>query len=138
MCSVNAVYSVRLNRRLIAYTAAAMYGGGVLVDGIEALLPGGPSIALAVYRVVQEGLINALRHARASRVDIAVRCDARRILATVTDDGVGLPADWTRPGHFGLRGLAERVRQLGGTFDISDHEGRGVRLCADIPLRSAA
>ena len=47
MCSVNAVYSVRLNRRLIAYTAAAMYGGGVLVDGIEALLPGGPSIALA-------------------------------------------------------------------------------------------
>jgi len=98
----------------------------------------GPSIALAVYRVVQEGLINALRHARASRVDIAVRCDARRILATVTDDGVGLPADWTRPGHFGLRGLAERVRQLGGTFDISDHEGRGVRLCADIPLRSAA
>jgi len=44
----------------------------------------GPSIALAVYRVVQEGLINALRHARASRVDIAVRCDARRILATVT------------------------------------------------------
>ena len=94
----------------------------------------GPSINLAIYRVVQEGLINALRHAQASRVDIAVQCDDRRIAATVTDDGVGLPADWARPGHFGLRGLAERVQQLGGTFDIGSQDGRGVRLTADIPL----
>jgi two-component system sensor histidine kinase UhpB len=95
----------------------------------------GPSIALAIYRVVQEGLINALRHAQASRVDIAVQCDVRQISATVTDDGVGLPADWARPGHFGLRGLGERVRQLGGTFTIGNNsQGRGVRLAADIPL----
>ncbi len=94
----------------------------------------GPSITLAIYRVVQEGLINALRHAQASRVDIVVQCDAQRILATVTDDGVGLSNDWTRPGHFGLRGLADRVQQLGGAFNIGSHEGRGVRLSADIPL----
>jgi two-component system sensor histidine kinase UhpB len=94
----------------------------------------GPSVTLAIYRVVQEGLINALRHAQASRVDIAVQCDTERIVASVTDNGVGLPADWARPGHFGLRGLAERVRQLGGTFSISGHDGRGVRLSADIPL----
>jgi two-component system sensor histidine kinase UhpB len=94
----------------------------------------GPSIALAIYRVVQEGLINALRHAQASQVDIAVQCDVRRITATVTDDGVGLAADWARPGHFGLRGLAERVRQLGGTFTIGNSQGRGVCLTADIPL----
>jgi two-component system sensor histidine kinase UhpB len=94
----------------------------------------GPSITLAIYRVVQEGLINALRHARASRVDIAVQCDARRIIATVTDDGVGLPTDWARPGHFGLRGLAERVQQLGGAFNIGSQDRRGVCLTADIPL----
>jgi len=94
----------------------------------------GPSITLAIYRVVQEGLINALRHAQASRVDIAVECDVRRIVATVTDDGVGLPADWARPGHFGLRGMEDRVQQLGGSFNIGSHEGRGVRLSADIPL----
>ncbi len=88
----------------------------------------GPSITLTIYRVVQEGLINALRHAQASRVDIAVHCDARRITATVTDDGIGLAAEWARPGHFGLRGLADRVRQLGGTFDIGSQDGRGVRL----------
>jgi len=94
----------------------------------------GPSVTLTIYRVVQEGLINALRHAQASHVNIDVQCDARRIVATVTDDGVGLPADWARPGHFGLRGLADRVRQLGGTFDIGRNGESGVRLTADIPL----
>jgi two-component system sensor histidine kinase UhpB len=98
----------------------------------------GPSITLTIYRVVQEGLINALRHAQASRVDIAVHCDARRIVATVADDGIGLAAEWARPGHFGLRGLADRVQQLGGTFDIGSQDGRGVRLTADIPLSAPA
>jgi two-component system sensor histidine kinase UhpB len=94
----------------------------------------GPSVTLTIYRVVQEGLINALRHAQASRVEISVRSDARRIVASVADDGVGLSGDWTRPGHFGLRGLAERVSQLGGIFSIGAREGRGVCLSADIPL----
>jgi two-component system sensor histidine kinase UhpB len=94
----------------------------------------GPSINLAIYRVVQEGLINALRHSQAMHVDIAVQCDTTRIIATVIDDGVGLAADWARPGHFGLRGLADRVRQLGGTFAIGSDDGRGVKLAADIPL----
>ena len=94
----------------------------------------GPSITLAIYRVVQEGLINALRHAQASHVDIVVQCDERRITATITDDGIGLSTDWARPGHFGLRGLTDRVQQLGGTFNIGAREGRGVSLAADIPL----
>jgi len=98
----------------------------------------GPSVTLAIYRVVQEGLINALRHAQASRVDISVQCDARRIVATVTDDGVGLTADWARPGHFGLRGMAERVQQLGGKFGIGNKDGRGVSLSAEIPLEVPA
>jgi len=94
----------------------------------------GPSVTLAIYRVVQEGLINALRHAQASRVDIVLEGGVRRVMATVTDDGVGLSAEWARPGHFGLRGLTDRVQQLGGMFNIGNHEGRGVRLTADIPL----
>jgi two-component system sensor histidine kinase UhpB len=52
----------------------------------------------------------------------------------VTDDGVGLTADWARPGHFGLRGMAERVQQLGGKFNIGNKDGRGVSLSAEIPL----
>jgi two-component system sensor histidine kinase UhpB len=97
----------------------------------------GPSVTLAIYRVVQEGLINALRHAQASRVDIDVQSDAQRMVVTIVDDGVGLPADWSRPGHFGLRGLAERIAHLGGAFSVANGEPRGVRLTAQIPLAGA-
>jgi two-component system sensor histidine kinase UhpB len=93
-----------------------------------------PSVTLAIYRVVQEGLTNALRHARPSHVDISIEGDARRIYVSVADDGVGLPADWARPGHYGLRGLADRVSQLGGTLNVHNQQTRGVLLSADIPL----
>ncbi|HTT03439.1 MAG TPA: ATP-binding protein [Steroidobacteraceae bacterium] len=98
----------------------------------------GSSVTLAAYRVVQEGLINALRHAHAAHVQIELKCAAQRMIITVADDGVGLTADWSRPGHFGLRGLAARVENLGGTFRIAAHEPHGVRLIAEIPLAVAA
>ena len=94
----------------------------------------GPSVTLAIYRVVQEGLINALRHAQASRVDVVVHSDAHRMVVTITDDGVGLPPDWSRPGHFGLRGLAERIAHLGGELKVANRDSRGVSLTAEIPL----
>lgn len=94
----------------------------------------GASATLAAYRVVQEGLVNALRHARASRVMIDVRSNGRSMVVAVTDDGVGLPDQWSRPGHFGLRGLAERVEHLGGTMQVCNREPHGVSLTAEIPL----
>jgi two-component system, NarL family, sensor histidine kinase UhpB len=97
----------------------------------------GHSVALTIYRIVQEGLINALRHGRPSRVEIDVRADRDRILVTVADDGDGLPSDWSRPGHFGLRGLAERVESLNGRFEVGGRSPRGVRLHAEIPLAAA-
>lgn len=97
----------------------------------------GQSVTLAIYRIVQEGLINALRHGHPSCVEIDVAARAERIFVSVADDGVGLPADWPRPGRFGLRGLAERVETLGGTFAVADREPRGVVLTAEIPLTAA-
>jgi signal transduction histidine kinase len=94
----------------------------------------GPSIALAAYRVIQEGLSNALRHAHASRVDVELRADLHSVLVTVTDDGAGLPESWSRPGHFGVRGLRERVGHLGGTLTLRNGEHRGTLLAAEIPL----
>src|SRR6185295_2592304 len=99
----------------------------------------GPSVSLAIYRLVQEGLINALRHAQASRVDIDVRADGERIAVNVRDDGVGLPEDWSRPGHFGLKGLDDRVAQLGGKFSVANSAiARGVELQANIPFAVAS
>jgi two-component system sensor histidine kinase UhpB len=94
----------------------------------------GPSVTLTIYRVVQEGLINALRHAQASKVAVEVESDDTNITVTVTDDGVGLPPDWSRPGHFGLRGLTDRVENLGGAFTVHNEPPRGVQLRAEIPL----
>jgi two-component system sensor histidine kinase UhpB len=94
----------------------------------------GPSVTLAIYRVVQEGLINALRHAQPAHVEVSVQADARLASVTILDDGVGLADDWQRPGRFGLRGLANRVERLGGVFTVTNRQPRGVSLSARIPL----
>jgi len=104
----------------------------------------GPSVTLAAYRVVQEGLINALRHSQAQHIDINLESRAgegdgiQRMIVTVADDGVGLPSgSWSRPGHFGLRGLTERVEHLGGELEVRDRAPNGVCLTAEIPLVGA-
>jgi two-component system sensor histidine kinase UhpB len=97
----------------------------------------GPSVALTVYRVVQEGLINALRHAQPGHVTVRVQVEGERLSVLVEDDGKGLPADWSRPGHFGLRGLRERVLNLGGAFAVDNRAPKGVRMAAEIPLVAA-
>jgi two-component system sensor histidine kinase UhpB len=67
-------------------------------------------------------------------VDVDVSCDTQRIIVTVTDDGVGMPAEWSKPGHFGLRGLTDRVTRLGGSFTVGNDVRGGARLTAEIPL----
>jgi two-component system sensor histidine kinase UhpB len=98
----------------------------------------GPSVTLALYRVVQEGLVNALRHARAAHIDIRLEADGERLRVQVADDGLGLPADWARPGHYGLRGLADRLRQLQGECTVAARPEGGTLLSAEIPWMVAA
>ena len=94
----------------------------------------GPGASFAAYRVVQEGLSNALRHANASHVDVELRAEPNSLTVTVTDDGVGVPDDWSRPGHYGLHGLAERVGHLGGKLTLRNQGRGGTLLAAEIPL----
>jgi two-component system, NarL family, sensor histidine kinase UhpB len=98
----------------------------------------GGSVTLAAYRVVQEGLVNALRHAQAAHVTIAVTTSEGKLLVRVADDGVGLPEQWSLTGRFGLRGLRERVERLGGTLGVHNVEPHGVDLAAEIPLGVSA
>ncbi len=98
----------------------------------------GGSATLAAYRVVQEGLVNALRHAQAAHVAIDVTASVGKLRVRVEDDGVGLPEQWSRPGRFGLRGLEERVERLGGTFGVRNVAPHGVSLTAEIPLGVSA
>jgi signal transduction histidine kinase len=84
-----------------------------------------------VYRVIQEALTNCVRHAHASRVDVALWTDGRTLHVRVADDGVGMPAGIRRTG-LGIRGIEERVKELGGTVTITGKGGTVV--AAQLPL----
>jgi len=98
----------------------------------------GTSITMAIYRVVQEGVINAVRHANPASIDVEMLGSATSVRVRVVDDGVGLTQEWSRPGHFGLRGLQERLAMLGGVLTIEGHDPHGVELTAEIPLGASA
>jgi signal transduction histidine kinase len=69
-------------------------------------------------------------------IDLGVR--GERMVVTILDDGVGLPQQWSRAGHFGLRGLADRVENLNGKLAVANRDDGGVCLIAEIPLTAAA
>jgi len=100
------------------------------------------TLSVTVYRVVQECLTNAARHARARHVDVtfalveeASRPDAA-LEVTVEDDGVGLPGD-VRSG-FGILGMRERVRALGGVLCVAPGQAGGLKVSARLPLARAS
>jgi len=85
-----------------------------------------------IYRVVQEALHNCARHAQANTVQVDVRRETGRILLSVQDDGSGF--DPQRVRGLGLMGMEERVRHLGGTFEIDSQPGRGTRVNVALPM----
>jgi signal transduction histidine kinase len=86
-----------------------------------------------VYRVIQEALTNCIRHASATRVSIRVSGGPDSLEVTVADNGIGLEPERRRLG-LGLRGIGERVRDLGGTMTIHGSGGRGTTLAIRLPL----
>ena len=91
--------------------------------------------ALALYRAAQEGITNAVRHGQALHVRLQVRGGADEVSLRVTDDGRGLPRDWSEhTGHYGLRWLAERVEGLGGQFRIEPASPCGVEMSLRLPV----
>ena len=87
-----------------------------------------------IYRIVQEALNNCSRHAQATTVQVSVRGQDGQILLNVQDDGSGF--DPRRVRGLGLLGMEERVRHLGGTFEIDSLPGRGTLLHIALPLAS--
>lgn len=95
------------------------------------------SISATVYRVVQEGLTNAVKHSSASRVDVAVRRDAASLVVTVENDGTRAGSPAMPTGGHGLAGLRERVDLFGGCLSAGAGPS-GWRLQATIPLTARA
>ncbi len=88
----------------------------------------------ALYRIAQEALTNAWKHSQSKKVKVTLRQDGARIRLTVQDWGIGFEPDAVVSGHFGLEGIRERVRLLGGTLNIESAAGKGSRLEIDVPI----
>lgn len=91
-------------------------------------------LQIALFRVIQEGLANVVRHAHAQQVRLALTSDGQRYLLMLTDDGCGMKMDDTafRWSH-GLAGMRHRVQAMGGTFAIESSPADGTTLRIEIP-----
>jgi len=94
------------------------------------------AMAATVYRVLQESLSNIVRHAQASEVCVGICRQEHSLSLTVRDNGIGLPqpSAQQRLGS-GLRGIAQRVAEAGGCFDIASTPGHGTALTMSFPIQ---
>ena len=109
---------------------------------LDRLLVGGQLAQLgqrrtaAVFRAIQESLVNVMRHANATRVSVEVEIGACELLAVVEDDGIGIgPGQLSQVHSFGLRGMRERLGALGGSVAVSSSAGAGTRVEIRLPIR---
>ena len=91
-------------------------------------------VKLCVYRMVQEALNNAARHAAAKNARVELKQTSDAIRVKITDDGRGFDPQRTR--GMGLLGMEERVKRLGGTIQIDSQPGAGTTVRAELPLNS--
>jgi signal transduction histidine kinase/CHASE1-domain containing sensor protein len=92
--------------------------------------------ATAFFRILQESLSNIVRHAKASKVKVELQLDAGGLAMAVSDNGVGvLPGNRNKAGSFGLVGIEERIKILGGVFSIASTPGTGTTVRVWVPLR---
>jgi len=95
-----------------------------------------PAVEVGLYRIAQEALQNALLHAAASRVDLRLEASSDKVRLTVEDDGKGFAIADTgsAASRFGLVGMRERARLLGGSFQVESSPGAGTRVTAEVPI----
>ena len=98
------------------------------LDGLD------DELSTAVYRIIQESVNNALRHAQASQIDVSVQTSAKSLQLEVIDNGLAQVDQFHTPGHFGVLGMRERVQALGGNFNLEQIEPSGVRVHVVLPL----
>jgi signal transduction histidine kinase len=101
--------------------------------------PRAPDAAAAaqLLRVAQEAARNAVKHAKATRITIALAGDARELRLDVIDDGGGLPPFEQRDGGMGLEIMAHRAASIGGSFSVESLTGGGTRVSCRLPLGAA-
>ena len=116
--------------RLVEHAREAGLPVELRIEGAPKQLPTG--VDLTAYRLVQEGLTNALKHARAQQAEVVVRYSDGHVELTVSDDGPG-GGGGDKGGH-GLVGMRERVSVYGGELEAGPRPEGGYRLHARLPV----
>jgi signal transduction histidine kinase len=99
-------------------------------------------VAVVLYRVVQEGLTNVLKHAQASKVSIVLEQKPEAVALVLEDDGVGFdvesrtPPDGNQASGLGLSGMRERIALLSGTIAVESTPGKGSAIFVRVPIES--
>jgi PAS domain S-box-containing protein len=124
-----------LNRQLAALRARhGIEIGSSLCDEPAAEL----AIKEALYRIAQEALQNAIRHAEADHLEVCLTCEPDGVRLEVSDNGRGFDPQGLFPGHLGLQSMRERAEGVGGTLEILSEPRRGTCVCAAIPIPTLA
>ncbi len=94
-----------------------------------------PGDASHLFRIAQEGVTNALKHAQAKHIEIDLRFTAESVQLMVSDDGCGFNAATSAgEGHFGLRGVRERAKAMDALLQVQSQPGQGTRLTVQVPM----
>jgi len=121
-----------LQARLEAVEGRAGLETAFQVEGADQRLP--PKVEEGLYRIAQEALNNALKHAHARHIAVVLCQNQPIVVLEVTDDGVGFePSVAHQQGGLGLRGMEERAVQLGARLSIQSQPGAGTRVKVEVP-----
>jgi two-component system sensor histidine kinase UhpB len=119
---------------LVAAWRTRHTGVAMLLQVADPLPELGATQSICAYRIVQEALTNAIRHAGASQITVNLHADPAQLIVQVSDDGSGLPPDWERGGHYGVRGMRERAVASGGNLQLISQPGKGTQVVGRLPL----
>jgi two-component system sensor histidine kinase DegS len=93
-----------------------------------------PLLQSTVIRIVQEALNNVAWHAKTKKASVDVEQRGKAIRVVIADDGAGFDPRQVPPGRFGLAGIRERARLLGGKASIRSRPGKGTRVSVELPM----
>jgi signal transduction histidine kinase len=103
----------------------------------EEMGPIAPEVAIAVYRIVQESLTNAVKYAQAATIFVDLKQQPGLLELRVADDGIGIANFEPQHMTHGIAGMRQRARSLGGSFSLRTAPGEGTTVVATFPLKLA-
>ena len=90
---------------------------------------------VALFRLIQESVQNALKHAKPTEIQVKLEVNLHRVIAIIKDDGIGFDPSVKKEGSFGIRGMKERVELLEGKLAIQSEKGVGTKVIIDVPIK---